>query len=147
MSTSESRTKPEPISEQARSFRYPPRIPSSLMVGGPITAAAAVAGVVVLAALTSWWVLFALFALPPDDAGLAAGHDDRDARQYGERLLGMVSAVAQIRGRPNGVGRVRERALRWPRASNRRSASSQNSASELLDARVGQLLHSRSPQR
>jgi hypothetical protein len=65
VSTSESRTKPEPVSDEARSFRYPPRIPSLLMVGGPMTAAAAVAGVVVLAALTSWWVLFALFALPP----------------------------------------------------------------------------------
>jgi hypothetical protein len=28
-------------------------------------AAAAVAGVVVLSALTSWWVLFALFGVPP----------------------------------------------------------------------------------
>lgn len=35
------------------------------MVGGPIIATAEVAGVVVLAALTTWWVLFALFALPP----------------------------------------------------------------------------------
>lgn len=65
MSTSQSRTKPQPVSAQARSFRYPPRIPSLLMVGCPITAAVGVAGVVVLAALTSWWVLFALFALPP----------------------------------------------------------------------------------
>ena len=65
MSTSESRTKPQPVSDEARSLQYPPRISSPFMVGGPVAAAAAVAGVVVLAALTSWWVLFALFALPP----------------------------------------------------------------------------------
>lgn len=32
---------------------------------GFATATAAVAGVVVLSAFTSWWVLFALFGLPP----------------------------------------------------------------------------------
>ena len=65
MSTSESRTKPEPMSDEPRRLQDPPRIPSLLLIVGPILAAAAVAGVVVLAALTSWWVLFALFALPP----------------------------------------------------------------------------------
>jgi hypothetical protein len=30
-----------------------------------VTAAAAVTGVVVLSAFTSWWVLFALFGVPP----------------------------------------------------------------------------------
>lgn len=65
MSTSKSRTQPEPVGDQPSSFRYPPRIPSLLMVGAPITAAAAVTGVVLLATLTSWWVLFALSALPP----------------------------------------------------------------------------------
>lgn len=65
MSTSESRPKPQPVSDEARSLQYPPRIPFLFMAAGPILAATAVAGVVVLAALTSWWVLFALFALPP----------------------------------------------------------------------------------
>jgi hypothetical protein len=65
VSTSESRRRPEPVSDEARSLQHPPRIPSRLMVGGPLVAAAAVAGVIVLAALTSWWLLFALFALPP----------------------------------------------------------------------------------
>lgn len=65
MSTSESRPKPEPVSDDARNSPYSPRIVSVLVVAGPIVAAAAVAGVVVLAALTSTWVLFALFALPP----------------------------------------------------------------------------------
>jgi hypothetical protein len=62
VSTSESRPKPEPVSVEAKS---PPRISSLVMIGGPIVAAAGVTGVVVLAALASWWVLFALFALPP----------------------------------------------------------------------------------
>jgi len=64
VSKTESRQKPEPVSVQARSFPYTPRISSLFMVGG-FAAAAAVTGAVVLAALTSWWVLFALFALPP----------------------------------------------------------------------------------
>ena len=65
MSTSESRTKPGSVSAEARSLQDPPRISPLFMVTGPIVGTAAVAGVVVLAALTSWWVLFALFALPP----------------------------------------------------------------------------------
>jgi hypothetical protein len=65
VSTSESTTKPEPVSDEARTLQGPPRISSLVMIGGPIVAAAGVAGAVVLAALTSWWVLFALFALPP----------------------------------------------------------------------------------
>ena len=64
MSKSESKPKPEPVSVEARSILYPPRISSLLMVGG-FAFTAGVTGVVVLAALTSWWVLFALFALPP----------------------------------------------------------------------------------
>ena len=63
VSTSESR--PEPVSDEAQRSHYPPQIPTLLLVTGPLVAATAVAGVVVLAALTSWWVLFALFALPP----------------------------------------------------------------------------------
>ena len=65
MLTSESRTKPEPMSDEPWRLQDPPRILSLIMVVGPILAAAAVVGTVVLAALTSWWVLFALFALPP----------------------------------------------------------------------------------
>jgi hypothetical protein len=65
VSKTESNPNPEPVSDEERSLHYPPRISSLFMVGGPIVAAAGVAGVVVLAALTSWWVLFALFALPP----------------------------------------------------------------------------------
>ena len=65
MTTSESRQRPEPVGDEAQRLQCPPQIPSLLMVGGPLVAAAAVVGVVVPAALTSWWVLFALFALPP----------------------------------------------------------------------------------
>ena len=65
VSTSESRPRPEPVSDEAQRFQDAAQIPSLLMVGGPIVAAAAVTVVVVLAALTSWWLLFALFALPP----------------------------------------------------------------------------------
>jgi hypothetical protein len=64
VSTSESKSKPEQVSVEAQSFRYPPGISSLFIVGG-FAAAAAVTGVIVLAALTSWWVLFGLFALPP----------------------------------------------------------------------------------
>ena len=53
LSTSESRTKREPVSGEPRRLQDPPQIPSVLMVG-PILATAAVVGVVVLAALTSW---------------------------------------------------------------------------------------------
>lgn len=65
MSTSESRRKREPVSSEARSVQDRPRISPLFMIAGPIVGTAAVAGVVVLAALISWWVLFALFALPP----------------------------------------------------------------------------------
>jgi hypothetical protein len=64
VSTSESNAKPEPVSVEVTGFRYWPRISSLFIVGG-FAVAAALTGVVVLAALTSWWVLFALFALPP----------------------------------------------------------------------------------
>lgn len=65
MSTSESSPKPKPVSDEVRSSQSPPRILSLFMFGGPLVASAVVAGVVVLAALINWWVLFALFALPP----------------------------------------------------------------------------------
>lgn len=65
MLKSESSRKPESVTSEVTSQRYAPRISPLLMIGAPIVAAAAVAGIVVLAALTSWWVLFALFALPP----------------------------------------------------------------------------------
>ena len=64
MLTNESRPKPEWVSVEARGFGCPSRISSGFLVGA-FVAAAAVASVVVLAALTSWWVLFALFAVCP----------------------------------------------------------------------------------
>ena len=64
MSTSETRPNPVPVSVEAKSFECPRGMSSRFAVGALIVTAAA-AGVVVLAALTSWWALFALLALCP----------------------------------------------------------------------------------
>jgi Flp pilus assembly protein TadB len=63
MSMSESRPSSEPL-RQSDGFRSPSGTLSVFAVGA-LVVTAVVAGVVVLSALASWWVLFGLFAVFP----------------------------------------------------------------------------------
>lgn len=81
--------------DEAQRLRYPPRI-TLFMVGGPIVGAAAVPGVVVLAALTSWWVLFALPPLMMTLCGLIM----MTAMRGPSRCSGSAAAARNVTLRP-----------------------------------------------
>jgi hypothetical protein len=66
VSRSKSTPEPESATGESRGFGCPARFSSGFAIGALLVAAAGTAGIVVLSAFTSWWVLFALFAvLPP----------------------------------------------------------------------------------